>query len=186
MQTLDMTGIIAFEGDRANLLARGIRAVTGSEFSHCWLHFGRACDIEVIFEANAYRTMPNSLNTYMGPNHYIEFYRPIYPMPVILSSLNHVYHDFDGVHYGYPQALGLGLVSLARDLGLQLDNPFKSGLVCSEIAYYYLLRLGLRGRLANVSPNNITPLQARDIVAGAPEFIKWGIKHYGTNKLQLC
>jgi len=137
-----------------------IRALWMTEYSHTYIKFfSRKYDMPLIYQASS--TMLNFMSEEVFDSHSIT------TSEFELEVEDEVYHKLmvyalrnAGKPYGIMQAIGVGLVRIAKLLGFKIKNPFKNGRnnwICSELAGFALLQIfkDLKLDLDEVSPRDI-------------------------------
>jgi len=120
----------------------------GTKFSHTFIHvYADSIERDLIYQATG------SGVHFVGRKAFDECAEVIESYPIQISEedkkkLLQWSVDNAGKPYGYWQIVGLGLIRLAKLIGLRIKNPFSNGdkaYVCCELVVAALKHLGMKG-----------------------------------------
>lgn len=114
-----------------------------SEFSHCFIEFDTSRNVldNTIFHS----TMSSGVAYWSNRNfekHNTKTH--LYEIEVtqeMFYKLRQVTHKHAGDHYAHMQNLGILIVELLQNLGINISNPFTDNENCSELVYLFLREL---------------------------------------------
>lgn len=157
----DIKGLVGFTRDRS-IISKIIRIIRGSKFSHCFVITGNLVDKTMIGEAMEFGVRNELLQKYMGKNSVVELWDiENIDASVKVVGLKRVM-DLTGRNYGYFQLVGFLWIWLMDKFGVQKNNPFQGGIICSEYGYYFLKEIGYN-KLDDIEPNSIAPDHIRNV-----------------------
>lgn len=137
--------IIGFSKPRSNtaVLAHIIRLVEGkTPYSHVYIKWhSEELNRDLIYEARGGGVNFTNKKTFRGKNIVVKEFK----LKITDKQKKEIIQfciDNARTEYGYLQVLGIGLVRLAAKFGKKIQNPFKGGNICSELAAKVLQILG--------------------------------------------
>jgi len=148
-----MRGLIGFSGRRGIFLSRAIKWFTKSKWSHTFI----VLDDELILEAGRYQVQITLYEKYMRDRYTITGFKPFITKETIETSLNNVIKRV-GTSYGWLQIIGIAFVRGLKKIGIGIRNPFRGGIICTELVHDYLERLGFDMPFADkdaISPEDL-------------------------------
>lgn len=157
------------------------RFFTGMPYTHCTFSIGEICGVESVLSADE-KIVVLPLDSYFTETDTdIEIYRITCDKNKIEYSIKKVFVNYSGFWYGFTQVIWFIWRWLMEKFDMDVrrkNNPFKSGIICSELVYYYLVELNLpeikkdleaftpdtihAGDIANILKNNADVFRLRE------------------------
>lgn len=175
-------GSIVFQNDRDSIYSRAINLQTSIEkrfkqrgrIGHVAIGLGDVLDTSLILEADNVIVDVNFAEKYQSSNHYLEVFNVSRHVDHrdINRALKAVTDRYKLQKYGKGQILGFVGELLLKPFGFT-SNPFKSGVICSELGYLYLRELGFTVDIGDI--DLITPTDLYElclVLFEKPDFVK--------------
>lgn len=177
-------GTIGFETHRTHLLSKAIRWATRSHISHVFIVIGHVGNENIILEANGHRVDITFMRKYNKDNYFISAYFPPHNLTKkqLREAIAYTVNKYALEKYGWGQILSISLSGIFPKLTM-----FKQGIICSELAFYFLECLGLLSRSEDnkaYNPDRATPQDILLMVSGIygrgkqPDFTKRFFQRY--------
>lgn len=136
-----------------------IRKMEKTPFSHVYIKiFSKSTDRYLVYQSSGMQVNFVGQDIFYSINKdLVEFAFPVSADQKV--KLLQTAIDLAGKPYGMKQVLGMGLVRLAKMVGIKINNPWADGsktYICSELIATLLLDLGYKFEdLDNVTPGDI-------------------------------
>ena len=135
-----MKGTVGFSASNS-WISKIIRWFRQSNVSHTFIIINRG-DRLFVMEAGKRQVQIASYDKHYAKNKgYVELYKPEVDDTTINKAIDDMMPYLER-GYGYLQLVGFALVSLLQRIGINIDNPIGTGIICSELVREYLLKLG--------------------------------------------
>lgn len=158
----DITGAIGLSMTKSNGLwgyfGKAVRFFTGGPWNHAFVvanvnsFFGAT-----IIEASERGTGISVLSKYFSSEYDFQLWMPQTDKATRLSALEYT-KILIGKKYGYLQCVGFIPMWLIKKITLQnVNNPFGSGVICSELVLKYIQALALNPAYNKLDRNSFSP-----------------------------
>lgn len=145
-----------------DILADLIRLVEGgTPYSHVFIAWkSESLDRLLIYEARGGGVNFTNIRSFYKHNEVVASYSITELSDEVKKDIIRFCVDNARTEYGFLQVLGIGLVRLAAKVGIKIQNPFKGGNICSEIAakVIQIVDPSIQINLDNVGPKAIYDL----------------------------
>lgn len=175
-------GSIVFQNDRTSIYSKAINFQTSIEkrfrqkgrIGHVAIGIGDVLGTSLILEADNVIVDVNFSEKYQNPDTYLEVFNISRHVDHrdINRALEGIISKYKLQKYGKLQIAGFALELLLKPFGFK-SNPFKRGVICSELGYYYLRELGYNVDIGDI--DLITPTDLYELcltLFEKPDFIK--------------
>jgi len=175
-RTTNLQGAIGFSKYKgkgiSGWISNAIRWFTEGKFSHTFIVVEHSVFGVLIMEANGKEVIITRLSKYFEKGYEFELWKCNVEPSRINRSLDYISKNFLEKCYGWLQCIGFIFVWFGKKVLLKkMNNPFGSGIICSELVLKYMQSLGVDEALG-LDRNNTTPEDIYELVTASDKFTK--------------
>ena len=168
----------SFNSSKTNILAKAIRFFTSSKFSHCFLVIDPVLDEPAVIEASEIvQVIPLARYFEFKDESFLLFSLPVADKAKVDSAVAAIFFYHSGMKYGYFELLWFlwsWLVKKVFGKVIKKGNPFRAGIICTEVVWHYINALGgeYAKCVSEFDPDTISPYDLEQIVKARPDLFK--------------
>ena len=180
MDTQNLKGAVGFSLYKGGnwffrFLAKAIQFFTNhSKWSHTFTCFITDVDLgSFVIEAGDFGVSIDAFKKYRSSDYNLELWMPLAPEEDIIKGLQKT-EELNGKTYGYFQLLGFIFVWVVKKVfRKKVNNPIKSGIICSELVLIYLQAVGVdKEKFEGLDKNSTSPEDLYEIIDKSENFKK--------------
>lgn len=144
LQTESKIFYIGFSRNRYNKLgSKALQWYMGREYSHTFIEYDTSKNIDdnTIFHSSMSTGVSYWSNLNFEKSNIKTHLYKIEVSNELFFQLRKKTHIHAGDHYGYLQNIGIVIVDFFKNLGINIENPFRTNENCSELVFLFLVEM---------------------------------------------